>query len=318
MDQEVSANPQGAEDTSLNVNEAAERFRGMLGSDATDEASADTAEMPTTEEVEQPTEDSEPPEPDEIEEQPKGRYTVKVNGQELKVTFDELRKGYQLDADYRQKTGKLAEERKTLEAERAHYAEQLKGFIPLLHAQLQDKFANVNWKELSETDPAKWAVLKEEFFQHNTRLQIAQAEQQRIEQENQAKQKAEMQQYLQSEKAKLIERIPDFGHPEKGKALQSDLKSYLSEVGYTDKEIDQLADSRAALVAYEAMQYRKAQKAKALAAKQAKTVPQVQKPGTATKVNPNQAALSAAHERFGKSGKVDDLAQVLRAMNRPS
>jgi len=319
MSEEVSANLLGA-DESLTVDQAAERLRQMPGSDATDETSADTAEMPAeTEEVEaQPIEESEPTEEQESEEQPKGRYKVKVNGEEKTVTFEELRKGYQLEADYRQKTSKLAEERKTLEAERTHYAEQLKGIIPALQIQLQDKFANVNWTDLAKSDPAKYVEMRAEFDQFATRLQIAQAEQQRIETQTRAQRDAEFKQRLVDEQAKLAEKLPDFVHPEKGKVIRAELKSHLKDIGYSDDEIAGLGDHRAAIVAYESLQYRKAQKARAQAAKQGKQVPQVQKPGTATKGDPKSAVLSAAHERFGKSGKVDDLAQVLRAMNRPS
>lgn len=325
MTEEVSANPTGAESGSLNVNQYAERLRQMPGSNATDEASADEApeqvqaEAETEVEAEaEPTEPTETTEAPEAEEQPKGRYRVKVNGEEKLVTFDELRKGYQLESDYRQKTSRLAEDRKVLEAERTHYAEQLKGIIPALQVQLQDKFANVDWTDLAKTDPAKYVEMRAEFDQYATRLQIAQAEQQRIEAQTKAQRDADLKERLQQEKAKLVEKLPDFGHPEKGKALAGELKSFLKGQGYTDEEIAGAHDHRALMIAHDAMQYRKAQKAKAEAAKQGKVVPQVQKPGTATRSDPKHAAVSAAKERFGKTGKVNDYAAVLRAMNRPS
>ena len=45
-------------------------------------------------------------------------YTIKVDGQEQEVSLDELKKGYQLESDYRNKTATLGEERRQLEAER--------------------------------------------------------------------------------------------------------------------------------------------------------------------------------------------------------
>lgn len=323
MEDEVSANPPGADDGPLTLDQAAERLRGVPGRDATDETSADTAQVEgagaEVEETEaEPTEEPDPPEADEPEEQPKGRYRVKVNGEERLVTFDELRKGYQLESDYRQKTSKLAEDRKNLEAERTHYAEQLKGFIPALQIQIQDKFANVNWQELARSDPAQYVALRAEFDQAATRLQLAQVEQQRIEAQTKAQRDADLKERVQQERAKLIEKLPAFGDAEKGKALAGEIKSFLRGQGYTDEEIAGAYDHRALMIAHDAMQYRKAQKAKTEAAKQANTAPKVQKPGNATRVDPKQAALSAATERFGKSGKVDDLAAVLRARNRHS
>jgi len=44
-------------------------------------------------------------------------YKVKVEGQELEVTLDELRNGYSRDADYRQKTEELSNQRKQFQSE---------------------------------------------------------------------------------------------------------------------------------------------------------------------------------------------------------
>ena len=56
-------------------------------------------------------------------------YTVKVNGQELDVTLDELRNGYSRDADYRQKTEELSHQRKQFQSEsekqRLDYSQKL-------------------------------------------------------------------------------------------------------------------------------------------------------------------------------------------------
>lgn len=326
MTDEISANPSGADtDSSINVNQAAERFRGMLGREATDETRTDQGDEQSPVEAEapaeadtQPLEESEPVESQEAEEQPTGRYKVKVNGEEKTVTFDELRKGYQLESDYRQKTARLAEERKTLEAERTHYADQLKGIIPALQTQLQDKYANVDWVELAKSDPAQYVSLQAEYQQYATRLQIAQAEQHRIETQTQAQRTAEMKERLQQEQTRLAEKIPEFSDPVKGPVLRTELKSFLKKTGYTDDEIAGLGDSRAALIAYKAMKYDKAQEARVVAAKQGtqQAIPKVQRPGTSTRADPKLAAVSAATERFGQTGKVADLAAVLRARGR--
>jgi hypothetical protein len=332
MTEEVSANPEaGAEPTSRTVNQAAESLRGMLGGDTATEnteadegnASVEGAEPEETVEAqaesESTTESDDAPTEDEGEvEQPKRRHRVKVNGEELEVTFDELKNGYQRDSDYRQKTSKLAEERRQLEAERQHYGNQLKEFIPALHAQIQDKFAGIDWLKLSQENPAEYVKLQAEATVANQRLQMALGEQQRIQSESEAKRKAEHDEYVQAEAKKLSEKLPILADPEKGKAIKAELTSYLKQVGYSDSEISTLADHRAALIAHKAMQFDKAQKAKAVVQKQVvqQNVPKVQKAGTSTKADPKAAALSAANQRFQKSGKTSDLAEVLRAMNR--
>ena len=323
MTDEVPANPTGADDGPISVDQAAERFRGMLGQDeATDETNArgnaqvEGAEPEEEAEAEspEPTETPESDEDSELEEK-QPRYTVKVNGEERRVTLEEMKKNHMFEADYRQKTSKLADERKVLEAERAHYAEQLKVFVPALQVQFQDKFANVNWVELSQTDPAKYVALRAEADQAAMRLNQAISEQKRIEDQTTAQRQAEYKDRVQQEAAKLAEAIPGYADPEKGKVIRAELKSFLTQEGYSAEEIGGLADHRAAKIAWKAAQYDKAQKAKALAAKQGvqQNIPKVQKPGNVTRVDPKSAAVSAAQERFGKSGRVEDLATLLRA-----
>ena len=52
-------------------------------------------------------------------------YNVKVNGKNHKVTLDELMKGYSKDSDYRQKSARLSEDRKSVEDERLKIMDQM-------------------------------------------------------------------------------------------------------------------------------------------------------------------------------------------------
>jgi hypothetical protein len=330
MTEQVPANPEGgAEPVSLTVDTAAERLRGMLGGDATENTEADDgnasvegAEPQETEEAQAETDSTAETETEEVEspetEEKTPRYTVKVNGEEKRVTLDELKKGFQLEADYRQKTSQLAEQRRQLEAERGHYGQQLKALIPALQSQLQDKFGNVDWVRLSEENPTEYVKLHAEATAANQRLQLALAEQQRIEKQTQHELQANYRERLKVEAERLSEKLPEYSHPEKGKALREGIRSYLKNVGYTDDELKSVVDHKAILIADKARRWDEAQKAKTQVTQKAKAenVPKVQKPGTPTKVDPKSAAVSAANERFRKSGRTDDLAAVLRAMNR--
>lgn len=70
-------------------------------------------------EEEQPTETEEDTHEDETDEEPK--YTVKVDGEEIEVTQDELLRGYMRQRDYTQKTQQLAEQRRQFEQYRPQY-----------------------------------------------------------------------------------------------------------------------------------------------------------------------------------------------------
>lgn len=73
-------------------------------------------------EEEQPTETEEDTHEEETDEEPK--YTVKVDGEEIEVTQEELLRGYMRQKDYTQKTQQLAEQRRQFEQYRPQYQPQ--------------------------------------------------------------------------------------------------------------------------------------------------------------------------------------------------
>ena len=54
-------------------------------------------------------------------------HRVKVQGQELEVSLDELKSGYSRDSDYRQKTHALAEERRMLDEQKKSLSQSYDG-----------------------------------------------------------------------------------------------------------------------------------------------------------------------------------------------
>ena len=89
-------------------------------------------------------------------------YTVKVNGQELDVTLDELRNGYSRDADYRQKTEELSNQRKNFQSEsekqRLDYSQKLNQVNELMSIAQQELNAeknSVNLEQMYEDDPTE-------------------------------------------------------------------------------------------------------------------------------------------------------------------
>ena len=74
-----------------------------------------------TEEAKPETESSEITETEQTEQQEAQEpslHRVKVQGQELEVSLDELKSGYSRDSDYRQKTHALSQDKKTLDDQR--------------------------------------------------------------------------------------------------------------------------------------------------------------------------------------------------------
>ena len=116
----------------------------------------------TSEDVSQDEEQSDVQEkPDSTEDQ---LHKVKVAGQEFDVTLDELRNGYQRDADYRRKTEELSNDRKNFQSEsekqRLDYSQKLNELNQSLSVAQQDLNAEINSADLDklyDEDPTEAA-----------------------------------------------------------------------------------------------------------------------------------------------------------------
>jgi len=161
-----NTNPTGSE--SLDVNQAASAFEGMMG----DSEEADNSQAEVQPEDQQETDEV------EYEEEAKPRYKVKASGEEVEVELDELIKGYQQGTDYTKKSQALAEQRKAFEAERGHleyvkqerqaYAQKLQALDSFLSQQSQ----GVNLDVLRETDPIGYAVAVAEQSQREKQIAV--------------------------------------------------------------------------------------------------------------------------------------------------
>lgn len=90
----------------------------------TDEFDSKEDEDSETHEEEEQPESTEQEQDSESEQEVEPRYTVKVDGEEIEVTQDELLRGYMRQKDYTQKTQALAEQRRQFEQYRPQYQPQ--------------------------------------------------------------------------------------------------------------------------------------------------------------------------------------------------
>jgi hypothetical protein len=303
-----NTNPQGSE--SLDVNQAASAFEGLMGNSEEAEqgqSEEQTEELEASDEVEYSEEESE-------EEQPKPRYKVKAAGEEVEVELDELIKGYQQGTDYTKKSQALAEQRKAIEAERIHleqvkqerqaYAQKLQALDSFLTQQNR----GVDLDVLKETDPIGYAVAVAEQSQREKQLAVVRQEQQRIAQQQQAEQQASLQNHLRQESEKLVSLIPELATPQ-GDAVRKQIRDYAKSVGWTDEELSSVYDSRAVVSLYKAMKYEQLQKSKPEVTKKLQAAPKMMRSGTSAP--PTKSAQDKqVMQRLRETGKVTDAARA--------
>jgi len=307
-----NTNPQGSE--SLNVNQAASAFLGLMGDDGAEQGQPEEIQA-TEEAVEESTETEAEYAEEEVEEQPKPRYKAKVDGEEIEVDIDELINGYQRTADYTKKSQALAEQRKAIEAERVHleqvkqerqaYAQKLQALNQFLSQQDQGE----NLEALKESDPIGYAVKVAERTEREKQLAVVRAEQQRIAQQQQAEQQQSLQNHLKSEAQKLSAAIPELSTP-KGDEVRKQIREYAKSQGWSDEELGSVYDHRAVVALYKAMKFEQLQKSKPEIQKKVSQAPKMLKSGTSVPPTKSQQDKQLS-QRLKQTGKVKDAAALL-------
>ena len=321
MSETTSATPESGSGE-LTVNQAANAFMGLMGSDeGSDEGQPEAQAQSNEGEGEEPEEESydesdgEEQEDSEQEEQER-TYRVKAAGEEKDVTLDELVKNYQLGADYTKKSQAVAEERKAVQAEyqavqeakqlRDQYAQRLQ-VIEQIMSQGQE---TENLDYLKETDPIGYAVKVAELSQKEKQLAQVRAEQQRINAQQEQDRQQWMANLVRQESEKLATVLPDYVDPEKGESLRNSVRSYGKELGFSDEELASVVDSRHVITLYKAMQYDKLQKSKPGINKKLAEAPKVMKSGVSQSRDTNNEQVKKLKAKARATGRVADAAAL--------
>ena len=289
-----------------------------------EESTEETQDEPLEEEVleeesEEEEAEEEQSEEDESEEEPEV-YAVKVDGEELEVSLDELVQGYSRQSDYTRKTQELASQRDEMtqlqqqwaseisqaQTERQQYIEALGHFVQN-SAGVLEQFQNVNWENLRETDPIAFVTKKEEYRDAQDRVRQAQEEQYRVGQQQQQEVAKMRQLAIQEEHTKLVNAVPEWNDTGKRSKMASELSTYALDQGFSKEELKQLIDHRSLIVLMKAQKYDALQKSD-VKAKKIKNKPKVIRSGKGTnkKADSQKAKRIASMKRLKESGHVND------------
>ena len=308
----------------LEPEEATPETQESAPTEDVEESTEETQDEPLEEEVledesEEDESEEEESEEDEVEEEP-DVYAVKVDGEELEVSLDELVQGYSRHSDYTRKTQELASQRDQMaqmqqqwaseisqaQAERQQYMEAIGQFVQQSMVGLE-QYASVDWESLREEDPIAFVTKKEEFRDAQERVRQAQA-QQGVEAEKQKQEFAKIKQMaLQEEHKKLVAAVPEWNEPEKRGELAKELSSYALSQGFKQEELQELIDHRSLIVLMKAQKYDALQNSD-VKAKKIKNKPKVIRAGKGTnkKADSQKAKRIASMKRLKESGHVDD------------
>lgn len=195
---------------------------------------------------------------DEGDEDPE--HDVTVNGVVSKVKLSELVAGYSREADYRQKTTALSEERAEFEtfagqtAERAQrYDQGIKIYQDLIAAVMPSQ---EEWDALEQSNPTAFIAAQKQWGDFLTKVETSKADRERIAAEKAEFDTQENNKYIRRENSELLRKVPQLSDPKARKAFTDTVLGYTSKMGYTKEEVAAgLINHRDVMTAYYAGRY---------------------------------------------------------------
>jgi len=197
-----------------------------------------------------------------IEEQETDLHQVIVNGEKIDVDLEELKAGYQKDADYRRKTEEIAIQKRELKSEEDRLKNQystkmddLNSLVATLNAEINNDMNSKELDRLWDEDPTEAARVDRRI---QKRKQTIQQAQQRLREH----QEAQFQEILREEQRKLHLKHPEIADPVKGSEVKSNIVNYLSSKGFSNEDVARIYDSRYFDVIMDGMNFQKTKSVK--------------------------------------------------------
>jgi len=292
--------------------------------EAPEAEAAEAVEVEEAEVIEEPTEAEEPTQEfesddddvdldeidlDYIEEEPQPQLiTVKSDGKEKQVTLDELKQGYAGQDYIQRRMQEVAQLEKQYKTQAQQLAQQQQQFLQLRQQaqQIGMQPPEAPSKELFDRDPIGYMEAKIQYdeaaAQYNQHVQQLQQLQQQ--QSMQAEQ--QRQSFLQEQAQILQQHIPEIADPEKGDKIKADLVQTGVHYGFTEQEIQNVADARYVRALNDAMKWRRLQNKK-LAAAKGEPQKTVVKAGAKRRAGDGEAAArKKQQQKLRKSGRIED------------
>ena len=263
-------------------------------------------------EQEAPVEEEASEDQNAIEEQTTDLHQVIVNGEKIDVDLEELKAGYQKDADYRRKTEELAIEKRELKSEEDRLKKQystkmddLNSLVVTLNAEINNDMNSKELDKLWDEDPTEAAKIDRRIQKRKNTIQEAQ-------QKLREHQQTQFQEILREEQRKLHLRHPEIADPIKGATVKSNIVSYLSSKGFSNEDVSRIYDSRMFDVIMDGMNFKKAKEAKPnLVSKKVKPTKFVKSGVKSTKEELNSKSRLNQLKALKKSGSTKDATDLL-------
>jgi hypothetical protein len=288
------------------------------------EEEGDEAPMSETSELEEePTEEEEEGqeevEQEGEEQEPTEYYAVKIDGEELEVTLDELQSGYQRQKDYTRKTQAVSAERKEYEAKQSEMTALHDNFMQeagmaneLLNRDLK-AFEAVDWNSLKETDPVGYVQKQIELNDVKEQQQALRTQAQQAYEFNQKAEAEGRSHYLETQKKEALSYFPEWKDHEKAQVHVGKIFEYARNNGYSEDALTGIVNAKDFLMLDKARQFDELKATKKSIKK--KVTPAIRKPlaskGKAPKGASSRKRTQESRDKLRETGSVKDAAALM-------
>ena len=235
---------------------------------------------------------------------------VKIDGNEVEVTLDELKQGYSGQKYVQKGMQEAATQRKEAEQVYSALLSERQQVQQLFQELQQGNIAQAPTppsRELFDSDPIGYMEEKMNFDERKVAYDNKMAQFQQLSSQNSQAEKTAKQTYLKQEMQTLQQKIPEFADSNKaGKIKERLVQVGREHYGYSAEEIGQVMDHRAIQVLHDAMKYRDIMSGKAKAVAKTKKARPIIKAGSKRMDDSNTKVRKRQQAKLKQSGSLED------------
>lgn len=299
----------------------------ILDDEAGDDA--DDADEDDKDDADEDGDDADDDGEDDADDDPE--HEVTVQGVRKSVKLSELIQGYSREADYRQKTAALSQDREEVE----NFATEVSAKAQTLDRVIQtyqDLITAVmpskeEWAALKANNPQAYITAQEQWGKFAEAMEQAAADRETLNGEKSAEEQRQHQNYIKAENKKLLEKLPQLQDKKTAEKFSAAIFGYGKKMGYSAEEMTAgLINHRDVLTAYYASRYleilesRKANQKQAKAGKprvsEGNSNPRTVQTPKGRRVAANNREMRRADAQLARSGSVQDAGRAFAAMFR--
>jgi hypothetical protein len=249
---------------------------------------------------------------------------TKIDGKDGAAKLADMLKSYQLQGHVDNKAREVAAQQQAIQQQAAEASQavtarlnKLDQVVEIANRELMRDFESVDWQYLRTNDPGEYSARLADFQSRKQQLDYAVQQGQNERHALQSQNSEQAQAYLNQERQRLPELIPEWKDEAVANKERLDIKSWATKNGFSEAELNGISSSTAVAALRKAMLYDQLQGSKAAIENKVRTAPKLVKAGQAQQVSREQHNVRTLKNNVRSSGgKTGDVVALLLASGK--